>query len=256
MPPAAPSSWSPAARRPGRHAIGFSAHRPPGHHALPARAMGFCLFNNVAVAATCPAGARARTGPDPRLGRPSRQRHQRHLPRIRRGPVRLDPPVAAVPGHRPRRRRSGPAAGAGYTVNLPVPAGTGDAVFVSLVGTSRFPLALAFEPQLVLISAGFDAHRDDPLASCAVTEEGSAGWRARSATSARARRAGRLCARGRLQPRRARALGRVDAGGARPGVCARSRAGPNRAALSQDASSRGASPSSGRRCGAAEQPRG
>ena len=60
----------------------------------------------------------------------------------------------------------GEGAGEGYTVNLPVPGGSGDAVYLSLVEHVVAPLALAWEPQLVLVSAGFDAHRADPLATC------------------------------------------------------------------------------------------
>jgi acetoin utilization deacetylase AcuC-like enzyme len=63
---------------------------------------------------------------------------------------------------------------AGYTVNLPVAAGSGDAVYTSLVEHVAVPLTRAYEPQLVLMSAGYDAHRDDPLAGCTVTETGFA----------------------------------------------------------------------------------
>jgi acetoin utilization deacetylase AcuC-like enzyme len=69
----------------------------------------------------------------------------------------------------------GSGAGIGYTVNLPVPAGSDDPVYVSLVEHVVVPLATAFAPQLVLISAGYDAHRDDPLADCRVSEAGFAG---------------------------------------------------------------------------------
>jgi len=68
----------------------------------------------------------------------------------------------------------GSGAGAGYTVNLPVAAGAGDALYASLLEHVVAPLARAYEPQLVLISAGFDAHRDDPLADIELTEEGFA----------------------------------------------------------------------------------
>ena len=68
----------------------------------------------------------------------------------------------------------GSGAGSGFTVNLPVPPGSGDAVYVSLVEHVAVPLARAFEPELVLISAGYDAHLEDPLAECRVTEDGFA----------------------------------------------------------------------------------
>jgi acetoin utilization deacetylase AcuC-like enzyme len=68
----------------------------------------------------------------------------------------------------------GTGAGEGYTVNLPVPAGSGDLLYRSLVDNLVAPLAAAFEPQLLLVSAGFDAHFEDPLASCQVTEAGFA----------------------------------------------------------------------------------
>src|SRR5207237_10692358 len=67
---------------------------------------------------------------------------------------------------------SGP--GEGFTVNLPVPPGSDDAAYLSLVEHVVVPLARAFEPELLLISAGYDAHRDDPLAECHVTEAGFA----------------------------------------------------------------------------------
>ena len=72
----------------------------------------------------------------------------------------------------------GSGAGEGFTVNLPVPGGTGDAGFRSLVEHVACALIRSWEPQLVLISAGFDAHRDDPLATCRVTEAGFAGMAA------------------------------------------------------------------------------
>ena len=68
----------------------------------------------------------------------------------------------------------GAGAGEGFTVNLPVPGGSGDETFCSLLEHVVVPLGRAYEPQLVLLSAGFDAHLDDPLATCRVTEEGYA----------------------------------------------------------------------------------
>ncbi len=66
----------------------------------------------------------------------------------------------------------GSGEGVGFTVNLPVPPGADDRVFLSLVDHVVVPLAYAFEPQLVLVSAGFDAHREDPLGNCLMTENG------------------------------------------------------------------------------------
>jgi acetoin utilization deacetylase AcuC-like enzyme len=69
---------------------------------------------------------------------------------------------------------TGTGDGAGYTVNMPVPPGAGDAVFASLVEHVVVPLARAYRPGLILLSAGYDAHADDPLAECNVTDEGYA----------------------------------------------------------------------------------
>jgi len=158
----------------GSAPTGFSSHRPPGHHAEPAKAMGFCLFNNIAVAAQHAVSARGLervlildfdvhhgNGTND-IFRPSREVlfisiHQRAL----------YPGTGAVTDF-------GVGDAAGYTVNLPVRAGSGDAVYTSLVEHVAVPLALAYEPQLVLVSAGYDAHRDDPLAGCAVTDGGFA----------------------------------------------------------------------------------
>ena len=90
----------------GEATVGFCGVRPSGHHAEPDRAMGFCLFNNVAIAAEfaiCELGVQA--GIHPRLGRASRQRHRRGVPPSPRRPVREHPPVRDLPGHRPDERR-------------------------------------------------------------------------------------------------------------------------------------------------------
>ena len=111
----------------------------------------------------------------------------------------------------------GSAGGEGYTVNLPVPGGSGDAAYRSLVEHVAASLIRTWEPELVLISAGFDAHRDDPLATCRVTEAGFAGMAAslRRAADGVRRAAGRG-AGGRLRPRRAEPLdGRGHAGAGR-----------------------------------------
>jgi len=153
---------------------GFSSHRPPGHHAEPAQAMGYCLFNNMAVAARHAVSARG-------LERVLILDWDVHHGNGTNDIFRSSPEVLFVSIHqRALYPGTGPVTdvgtgeGAGYTVNLPVAAGSGDAVYASLVEHVAVPLARAYAPQLVLISAGYDAHRDDPLAGCAVTEAGFA----------------------------------------------------------------------------------
>lgn len=158
----------------GQADCAFSAHRPPGHHASRNRGMGFCLFNNVAAGArhALDSGGAQRVmilDWDVHHGNGSNDifhsSDQVLFVSIHQSPL--------YPGTGPAQD-VGSGDGEGFTVNLPVPPGSGDAVFVSLIEQVAVPLAIAFQPQLVLISAGYDAHRDDPLASCAVTEEGYA----------------------------------------------------------------------------------
>ncbi len=152
----------------------FSAHRPPGHHALPRRGMGFCLFNNVAIAARFALEHRG-------LERVMIVDWDVHHGNGTNDVFHADPSVLFVSIHQwPLYPGSGAASdtgegdGEGFTVNLPVPAGTGDAEYTALIDETVVPLAREYRPQLVLVSAGFDAHRDDPLANCLVTEEGFA----------------------------------------------------------------------------------
>ncbi len=158
----------------GAAPTGFSAHRPPGHHAEPARAMGFCLFNNVAVAARW---ARDSHGLERVLILDWDVHHGNGTNDI----FHADPGVLFVSIHQsPLYPGTGPASdvgsgpGEGYTVNLPVSPGSGDDMYRSLVAHVVVPLARAYEPQLILISAGFDAHIEDPLADGTVTEAGFA----------------------------------------------------------------------------------
>ncbi len=158
----------------GEAGCGFSAHRPPGHHAEAQQAMGFCLFNSVAVAAQHALDARG-------LQRVMIFDWDVHHGNGTNDLFHASDRVLFVSIHQsPLYPGTGPAgdvgsgAGAGYTVNLPVPAGSDDALYRSLLQHLVAPLALQFEPQLVLISAGYDAHRDDPLAGCRVTEAGFA----------------------------------------------------------------------------------
>ncbi|HEX5192962.1 MAG TPA: histone deacetylase [Solirubrobacteraceae bacterium] len=158
----------------GAAPVGFSVHRPPGHHATADRAMGFCLFNSVAVAARW---ALDELG----LERVMIVDYDVHHGNGTNDLFAAEPRLLFVSVHQsPLYPGTGPAtdvghgAGEGFNVNLPVDPGSGDAVFVGMVEAIAVPLALAFEPQLLLISAGFDAHRDDPLAECVVTPDGFA----------------------------------------------------------------------------------
>jgi acetoin utilization deacetylase AcuC-like enzyme len=152
----------------------FSAHRPPGHHALPARAMGFCLFNNIAVAAQYALDARG-------LERVMIVDWDVHHGNGTNDIFHATHRVLFVSIHQsPLYPGTGPASdvgsgdGRGFTVNLPVPSGADDRLFCSLVDQVAVPLARSFAPQLMLVSAGYDAHREDPLGSCDVTEDGFA----------------------------------------------------------------------------------
>jgi acetoin utilization deacetylase AcuC-like enzyme len=158
----------------GSAPTGFSCHRPPGHHALATHAMGFCLFNNVAVATRWLLDARG-------LERVLILDWDVHHGNGTNDIFHASAAVLYVSIHEsplyPGTGAAidvGAAPGEGFTINLPVPPGSGDAVYRSLVDHVVVPVARAFGPQLVLISAGYDAHRDDPLADCAVTEAGFA----------------------------------------------------------------------------------
>jgi acetoin utilization deacetylase AcuC-like enzyme len=152
--------------------VAASLHRPPGHHALAARPMGFCLFGNVAVAAR---RALDRWGAERVLIVDWDVHHGNGTNDI----FHADPDVLFVSIHEsPLYPGTGPAsdrgsgAGEGLTVNLPVPGGSGDAVWCSLIEHVVVPLGLEHRPGIVLVSAGYDAHVRDPLASCRVTREG------------------------------------------------------------------------------------
>jgi acetoin utilization deacetylase AcuC-like enzyme len=159
-------------------AVGASLHRPPGHHAEPAQAMGFCLFDNIAVGAQHALdvhGARRVLIFDWDVHHGNGTNAIFH--------ARDDVLFCSI-HQSPLYPGTGPASdvgsghGEGFTVNMPVPAGSGDDVFLSHVAHVVVPLARAYAPDLVLVSAGYDAHADDPLASCTVTDAGFAGMAA------------------------------------------------------------------------------
>ncbi|MFL5846764.1 MAG: histone deacetylase [Solirubrobacteraceae bacterium] len=158
----------------GEARVGASAHRPPGHHAEAARAMGFCLFNNVAVAAR-----RARDAHG--VSRVAILDWDVHHGNGTNDIFHADPGVLFFSIHEsPLYPGTGAAsdigsgAGEGFTINLPVPGGSGDDVFCSLIEHVVAPVIRDYAPGLLLVSAGFDAHAEDPLAGCTVTDDGYA----------------------------------------------------------------------------------
>lgn len=152
----------------------FCAVRPPGHHAEAERAMGFCLFNNVAIAARYVQGKYG-------LTRVLIVDWDVHHGNGTQHSFEDDPSVFFFSTHQyphypgtGRATERGRGAGEGFTINVPMEAGEGDEEYRAVFQKSLVPAADAFKPEFVIISAGFDAHRDDPLASMRLTEEGYA----------------------------------------------------------------------------------
>ena len=151
----------------GAGEVGFCAVRPPGHHALASRAMGFCLFNNVAVAAA------ELTARGERVVIVDYDAHHGN------GTQDLfwsDPNVFYVSMHEwplypgtGRIDEVGVGAGVGTTLNLPLPAGATGDVYRAAVAEVVLPAVAAFGPTWLLVSAGFDAHRRDPLTDLGLT---------------------------------------------------------------------------------------
>jgi acetoin utilization deacetylase AcuC-like enzyme len=156
----------------GRSTCAMAAVRPPGHHAESNRSMGFCLFNNVAIAVR----ALQAEEDSPRVLVFDWDVHHgngtQHI-------FESDRDVLYVSTHQfpfyPGTGDFGEAgshAGLGATLNIPMPAGCGDSEYVGVLQRLVVPAAIAFKPDIILISCGFDAHADDPLASMEISLEG------------------------------------------------------------------------------------
>jgi acetoin utilization deacetylase AcuC-like enzyme len=150
----------------GEDTAGFSVTRPAGHHAEPDRAMGFCLFNNVALAAqtAIAEGSAERVAIidwDVHHGNGTEAVFRRRADVLVAGihQAGLFPGTGAV-------GEAGVGAGLGYTLNAPVPAGSDGEVWLSLLEHVIVPVVREFAPALILVSAGFDAHREDPIGGC------------------------------------------------------------------------------------------
>ena len=152
----------------------FCAVRPPGHHAEHDRAMGFCLFNNVAIAARY---LQRKHG----IARVLIVDWDVHHGNGTQHAFYDDPSVLFFSTHQyphypgtGRPSEEGEGAGKGTTINVPMTAGEGDEVYCRLFEKVLIPAADNFKPDFVVLSAGFDAHRNDPLASMGLTEDGYA----------------------------------------------------------------------------------
>jgi acetoin utilization deacetylase AcuC-like enzyme len=169
--PAGPTTWEAAKLAAGcsMQAVehGFALVRPPGHHALAARAMGFCILNNVAVAARY---AQAELG----LARVAIVDFDVHHGNGTEAIFREDTSVLFVSLHQwpfyPGT--GGPGTSEEHTLNVPLPAGSGDDRYLEAFTTEVEPAVREFAPDLVLVSAGFDAHADDPLGGMELTDGG------------------------------------------------------------------------------------
>jgi acetoin utilization deacetylase AcuC-like enzyme len=156
----------------GKQDNGFAAVRPPGHHATRNRAMGFCLLNNVAIAA---AAARARGA------RVAIMDFDVHHGNGTDDIFVSDPDVLFISTHQyPFYPGSGEVSSIGEglargtKINIPLPQGCGDAAYRLCFEKIVLPALLRFAPDLLLVSAGFDAHQCDPLAGMALSEDGFA----------------------------------------------------------------------------------
>ena len=163
----------------GRVGGGFARARPPGHHATADRSMGFCLFSNLALAAR----AALRDGG---AGRVAIVDFDVHHGNGTEAICAADPDILFVSTHQypnypgtGRLAESGAGTAAGTTLNIPLPSGVGDEGFRAIYEEVVLPAVRRFAPDLILVSAGFDAHWADPLAGLGLSLAGFA-WMCRT----------------------------------------------------------------------------
>lgn len=158
----------------GRLQAAFALTRPPGHHAEKSRAMGYCLFNNVALAA---AFARRELG----LRRVLIVDWDLHHGNGTQHLFENDGSVLYFSIHQRSLfpgtglfTETGRGRGEGYTMNVPLPGGYGDAEYAAMFELLLRPVATSFSPELILVSAGFDTHHQDPFGGMRMTADGYA----------------------------------------------------------------------------------
>lgn len=156
----------------GRLRNGFALVRPPGHHAERHRAMGFCIFNNIALAARHAVNGHG-------MERVAIIDWDLHHGNGTQHSFYDDPRILFVSTHQyphypgtGKMNEVGQGQGEGFTVNVPLAYGAGDAEYVTVFHSLVAPLLEEYKPEIILVSAGFDTHRADPLGGMRVTEAG------------------------------------------------------------------------------------
>ena len=156
----------------GKLKNGFALLRPPGHHALSNKSMGFCLFGNIAIAAKI-----ALT--QPRINKVAIVDFDVHHGNGTEALIGDDPNILFISSHQypfypgtGSINEIGNGEAEGTVINIPFPAGVGDVGFRDVYETVVFPSIEKFKPDLILVSAGYDAHWDDPLANLSLSLTG------------------------------------------------------------------------------------